>query len=178
MTRTPTTTPLPDYVPARYARRISVTEYGCWSWHGALTTTGYGKVGWQGRTWTLHRLMWQLAGNDPAPLLDHRCHDPLACAGGDNCPHRRCVNPAHLMPATPKQNAAPERSARGGMAWTGDRCRAGHDVTGTDAVYVDPQGTRSCRECNRRHERDRQDRNRQVYGVARPDNRGRVRRAR
>lgn len=38
--------------------------------------------------------------------IDHLCHtDDPGCLGGNDCPHRRCVNPAHLEPVTPQGNS-------------------------------------------------------------------------
>jgi hypothetical protein len=41
----------------------------------------------------------------PGLYVDHACHttDP-DCAGGPNCPHRRCVNPDHLELVTDDEN--------------------------------------------------------------------------
>jgi len=64
-----------------------------------------------------HRIAYQLVVG-PIPdglVLDHLCHtrDP-DCADNANCPHRRCVNPAHLEPVTRRENIA---RGRGGDSW-------------------------------------------------------------
>lgn len=70
----------------------------CWSWLGAKTPQGYGKInlGRNGAGYDFaHRVSWKLA-NGPLPAdrphLDHLCRNP------------GCVNPAHLEPVTPREN--------------------------------------------------------------------------
>ena len=53
------------------------------------------------------RLAYQFViGPIPEGLtLDHLCHTlDRSCAGGPKCPHRACVNPAHLDPCTRWEN--------------------------------------------------------------------------
>ena len=66
----------------------------CWLWLGAKSD-GYGAVQWDGRRRGAHVVAYELV-NGPLPegsIPDHRCRN------------RSCVNPKHLRPATPKQNA-------------------------------------------------------------------------
>lgn len=53
-----------------------------------------------------HRVAWEDAYGPISPGLqvDHLCHDPATCAGGDTCPHRACVELSHLTLATNQQN--------------------------------------------------------------------------
>lgn len=124
-------------------RRVVVTEDGCHLWTGELTSKGYGIVTVRGRRVKAHRYAYGQAHGSVPPLLDHVCHDPQACPGGPACVHRRCVNPAHLVPSDAASNVAPDRRSR---RWRGT-CQRGHDVTQDDAVYVRPDGTRECRQC-------------------------------
>lgn len=67
----------------------------CWPWLAATNEqTGYGFVNRNGRPVHAHRVAYELAvGQIPDGMhVDHVCHN------------RKCVNPAHLRPATPKQN--------------------------------------------------------------------------
>lgn len=67
----------------------------CWNWLGTIReSNGYGRVEFQGRTQTAHRVIYELMiGEIPNGLeLDHLCRN------------KRCVNPAHLEPVTKLEN--------------------------------------------------------------------------
>lgn len=67
---------------------------------------GYAQARWEGKVQRVHRVVYTLlVGPIPAdrPCLDHTCHDPASCTGGQ-CIHRRCVNPEHLEPVTNAEN--------------------------------------------------------------------------
>ena len=110
----------------------------CWPWFGALSA-GYGKFWADGRVHRAHRYAYLLTHDEVPPLLDHLCHT-AACAGGPDCPHRRCCNPAHLRPATPKENIANGR--RGAPT----HCVHGHEFT-AENTNVLKDGRRQCRTC-------------------------------
>lgn len=88
----------------------------CWPWTGFRQPNGYGSFGMKG-TRLAHRIAYQwLVGPIPDGLvLDHLCHtrDP-ECRDNADCPHRRCVNPAHLEPVTRRENLA---RGNGGDSW-------------------------------------------------------------
>lgn len=71
--------------------RYAVAENGCWNWTGPKNRKGYGQVL---RT-TAHRHFYiSLVGPVPADLhVDHLCENTS------------CVNPVHLEPVTPSENA-------------------------------------------------------------------------
>jgi hypothetical protein len=76
------------------AKRI-LTEDGCWAWTGCHNTAnGYGRVGYRGRTWYTHRLIWTLTrGAIPDQLvIDHLCRN------------RICFNPEHMEVVTRRIN--------------------------------------------------------------------------
>lgn len=125
----------------------------CWPWT-ASTTYGYGAFNaGGGKNVRAPRFAYELAiGPIPDGLhLDHLCHTfDDACAGGDDCPHRRCCNPAHLEPVTLAENTRRGRSAQ----VTSQRRRArthcihGHEFT-PENTRTDRRGRRSCKTCQR-----------------------------
>ena len=76
----------------KFWEKVDKTD-GCWLWTAALYSNGYGHFRADHKDHLAHRLAWKMIVGDPVPtLLDHTCHV------------RNCVNPAHLRPATVKQN--------------------------------------------------------------------------
>lgn len=138
-------------VPDRLWRQVRVTDDGCWalsSW--ASGPEGYLGVCVNGRKQRAHQYFYvTLVGPVPEGLvLDHTCHDPRVCAGGRTCPHRRCVNPAHLEPVTQAENT--RRGCKGGSTET--HCARGHALTPDKVVRRWPSGTR-CVTCRREDQR-------------------------
>jgi len=124
----------------------------CWPWRAALHHHGYGAFGVDSRhrAGYAHRVAYELlVGPIPDGLtLDYQCHnaDP-SCSGGHACQHRRCCNPAHLEPATNRDNILRGESPSAGNARK-TRCSAGHPFD-TANTYVRPNGVRGCRACHR-----------------------------
>lgn len=146
----------PQRVIDRIKSHIDVDANGCWLWRRA-TAKGYGQIGWHEdrvpRHGLAHRLVYEaeLGPIPPGLTLDHMCHDPEFChlPNPDECPHRRCCNPAHLRVATRVENTmrgggfAPRNLAK-------DVCPKGHAYT-EDNTYVAPSGWRQCKQCRRSH---------------------------
>jgi hypothetical protein len=110
---------------ARMLRRVVRTESGCWIFTGTVTSRGYGCVGAGKRGHSIlgHRLAI-LARDGQIPdgmTVDHQCHDSATCRDDVDCPHRRCVNPAHLKVMTMADNLRRQ--------WESGRCRKGHRLT-------------------------------------------------
>ena len=109
---------------------VQLTDYfdptlgpdACWPWQGTISPFGYGIYNGQKKPGRAHRMVYE-AFVGPIPkglMLDHTCHDPTVCRGGSDCPHRRCVNPNHLLPVTHAQNVA-----RGRMSTPALWCKCG-----------------------------------------------------
>lgn len=86
----------------------------CWPWLGACDQQRYGqyRVKRDGRGWVTvraHRYAWELAHGLSLPrrvTLDHECHTrDRSCTPGVTCPHRRCMNSAHMAPVTAAENS-------------------------------------------------------------------------
>lgn len=92
-----------------------------------------------------HRWSYQkLVGPIPEGMvLDHKCHNDTDCLGGTTCPHRACVNPAHVEPKTIAENVA--NSHRTGVKMT--HCKRGHEFTPENTI-IRKNGWRNCRKCS------------------------------
>lgn len=63
----------------------------CWLWSGSTNSKGYGTVRIEGKTETVHRIVWKLFVNEALPSnirLDHLCLT------------KHCFNPEHLEEVT------------------------------------------------------------------------------
>lgn len=140
-------------LPERVTAKIAIAVDGCWHWTGALNQWGYGYFQHNGKRHLAHRAAYE-ATYGPIPegrQIDHTCHDPRTCPPGTACPHRRCVNPAHMEAVTPREN-----TLRGGsMAAEHARrthCPSGHEYT-PENTYLWRGRQRYCRICQAAHRR-------------------------
>jgi hypothetical protein len=122
------------------------SEDGCWIWQGWIDRYGYGRDN-TARKYA-HRLVYEsIVGPIPdGMVMDHLCHNAdLSCAGGSECRHRACVNPAHLEPVSRSENAKRGRGA--GVAHASKtECKQGHPYDEAN-TYHRPNGGRGCRKC-------------------------------
>lgn len=121
---------------------------GCWLWHGATTSRGYGSiaVGYHAPHRPIvraaHRVMWILA-NGPVPdglFLDHK-----------HCQNPSCVNPRHLEPVTLWENTLRGRNHVGQNA-RATHCRKGHEFTEAN-TRIESGKFRRCRTCDAENRR-------------------------
>jgi hypothetical protein len=123
-------------------RCIPEPNSGCWLWTGTMLWTGYGQVMINKKGKLAHRVAYELfVGAIPQGLtIDHLCRT------------RICVNPEHLQAVSQRVN-----TLRGiGPSAVNARkthCPRGHELS-SDNLYVNPQGKRTCKMCNRISARD------------------------
>lgn len=126
----------------RFWDRVERTE-GCWIWCGPVHRSGYGRCYFaQGWTRYAHRVAYLLAvGPVAADLeLDHLCRN------------RRCVNPDHLELVSHRQNIL-RGLAPSAVNARRTSCVAGHPFDARN-TYVYRDGTRQCRRCRARRQRE------------------------
>jgi hypothetical protein len=119
---------------------------GCWLWTAGCFDNGYAAFS-VGQNRPGHVIAYELTiGPVPDGLqLDHTCHDPTRCA--PPCPHRRCVNPAHLEPVTPRENTL-RSGALSALNAAKTQCPEGHPLSGVNLAVTG--GRRTCKTCRRR----------------------------
>lgn len=114
----------------------------CWPWIDRLDRDGYGTFKVLRRPKRAHRFAYELLVGPilEGHTLDHACHtrDP-SCPGG-HCPHRRCVNPAHLVPMTPNANVTANRERK-------THCKHGHEFTPENTRWKRHRNGETYREC-------------------------------
>lgn len=112
-------------------------ETGCWMWNGCIHRLGYGAFRLNGKIIGAHQAAYALmVGDVPnGHELDHKCRN------------RSCCNPDHLEPVTHEENMAR------GLNATKTHCKWGHEFTSGN-IIMSRTGSRNCRECARRRNRE------------------------
>ena len=105
----------------RFRAKVALADVNeCWTWIGARSPYGYGRIYVKGRVEQAHRVAWELTyGAVPDGLIVcHRCDNPP------------CVNPRHLFLGTLSDNTqdmirkgrnVPPRGERSGRARLDER---------------------------------------------------------
>ena len=81
---------------------FSVSPKGCYEWQGALNPKGYGRIRYNSKILTTHRLSYNFW---VGPIEDNLfvCH---------SCDNRKCIRPSHLFLGTAKDNTQDAVSKR------------------------------------------------------------------
>lgn len=117
-------------------KEITVDANGCWLYSHVCMSTGYGRVRWQGRRTTTHRVTWE---HYVGPIPEGRQIDHL-------CRVRACCNPLHLEVVDQRTNVRRGESPSTVTARSGV-CQRGHSMA--DAYHAPGSGKYSCRSCTK-----------------------------
>lgn len=124
---------------------ISEPNSGCWLWTGALSDSGYGRLGMRKTRMPAHRFSLQMHTTESGDGLFacHRCDTPA------------CVNPDHLFWGTTQDNMA-DMCTKGRHGCGPYKAHiplfpCGHSRFGGNALPTTVRGinTSVCRECGR-----------------------------
>lgn len=138
--------------------RTKRAENGCLLWDGPKYRNGYGQYTFyipETRTRVkalAHRIAFVNAVRplEPREKVDHQCHNDAAlageCEGGWGCLHRLCIEPAHLVGRTQRDNLLLGNTLAAKYA-ARDACHAGHKYTSQNTRMY--KGARQCRACGR-----------------------------
>ena len=127
----------------------------CIQWWKYINPQGYGTCNKNARWSSIlaHRFIYQECFG-PIPdgmTIDHTCHTEAVkrgeCAGGSECSHRACVNPAHMEVVTREENIRRGNNFQGNKT----HCKWGHPFSG-DNLIVYSKG-RLCRKCQTKSNR-------------------------
>ena len=152
----PLARPQDQDIADRLLKRAVWNEAGCLIWTGARSGRGlYGSISvkkWAppGRNYLhqrTHRVAYELfVGPVPDGLeIDHTCHNRSDCDLGQDCPHRLCLNPAHLEPATHAANVLRGTSPAARYA-VATHCKRGHEFVEHLTIRT-AKGGRACYLC-------------------------------
>jgi len=121
----------------------------CWMFTGARTGQGYGNIWLKGSYVGAHRAFYLVfVGPIPEGLdVDHECHNRSNCPGGNNCPHRLCVNyEEHLILRPRRENLFRGRNLAG-VNSRKTHCSNGHPFSKANTIKTQGGKTRVCRTC-------------------------------
>lgn len=140
-------------LPEKFWEKVIPCDTGCWHWVGGASS-GYGTLWHPGgkgsRNAYAHRIAYEvLVGPIIEETIDHVCRN------------RACVNPAHLEPASVRENTLR------GMGPTAQNarkshCKRGHLLSGDNLKESASKrrGNRECRICYKQVERAYRENNR------------------
>ena len=114
----------------------------CWIWIGGKDRDGYGRVQFNYKKYSVHRLVWQI---HHGPIIEGLELDHL-------CGVRACCNPEHLEPVTHQINIA--RGNSGKLERERTHCPQGHPYN-EENTYISKNrpSNRICRICRREKKR-------------------------
>ena len=94
--------------PENFWSRVDVRGASdCWNWTGALTSSGYGNLSYDGRSVQAHRLAYSLSSGGISRSTGFRVLGRAKAYRRfvlHRCDNRKCCNPAHLFLGSMRTN--------------------------------------------------------------------------
>jgi hypothetical protein len=149
-----------ERVAAHILSRCEPGPEGCWLWTGALDPAGYGRrhrhLDDPHVSSLVHRALYAALVEPPDPglHLDHLCRQ------------RACANPGHLDLVSQRVNLT-RGIGRIAQFARAKFCIAGHRFDEAN-TYITKSGTRMCRKCNARRQRETKARRLAKIAAAKP----------
>lgn len=133
-----------ELIRQRIMSRIVITDAGCWEYHGARNTEGYGNLTGQNKRLITHRFMYELTKGRSIPDGMVVCH---------TCDNPPCCNPDHLWLGDKSANAIDSRRKNRHTNAVKTHCKFGHEFT-PENTYLHrviargrPSILRHCKRC-------------------------------
>lgn len=124
----------------RFQKRLGpANDNGCIEWTGAKNKDGYGTFWFDKKNSLAHRYALQKKLGRQLESGEHACH---------TCDNPPCVNEDHLYAGSQADNMRDSVDRKRHKNATLTHCRKNHEFT-DDNTYVDSDGKRHCRTCNR-----------------------------
>ncbi len=134
-------------IAKRFWTKVKVGD-DCWTWMGANRGGGrpYGMIWVNGKNRPASQVAWELEHGVPFPDGMDACH---------HCDNPACVNPKHIFPGTPSDNAtdAYQKGRLRNAQKEKTHCPYGHPYSGTNVRFT-KDGYRICRTCDNERQKN------------------------
>ena len=133
---------LPEHI---FNKTMFEPNTGCWIWTGAKGKSGYGNIGINKKTYSIHRIVYEIEkGQIPIGYqIDHLCNNKI------------CINPYHLEAKTPKENIIRALKISKNHHMNKTHCKRGHEFTKENIYFNQNVNGRICKICRRLHDKIR-----------------------
>jgi hypothetical protein len=137
---------LEQRVKARLEKYRKIKD-GHWYWTGGIGSSGYGLIGIENKTISVHRAAYIVYNNlkFKDAVIDQILHRPP-------CYIKECFNPEHLYNGTSKDNAQDTVESNDNVNKNKTHCPAGHKYD-DDNTYIYKTG-RYCKKCRQKTDRE------------------------
>lgn len=123
----------------------------CWEWlagFGSKTGT-YGRFSVNGKVRPATQVAWEIDNCSPFPSGKFACH---------SCDNPKCVNPSHIWPGGPRENAKDCVAKGRHRSKPKTHCQRGHEMTPENRKRRNWDGYYYCLQCERMNRAKRQKR--------------------